>query len=153
MGRPDVKAGGRYYLDANTVIAIVEGVDDLHPAQRTFLRSIDEGAVLAVSSEMTLSECLVRPFRERDGAAIAIMLDFLNGRRTLPLVPLSRDVMIMAAKIRAETTAKLPDAIHLACALDAGCTVFISADKRLPMIGDLRRASFDDVGPFEEPSP
>lgn len=148
-----MRARDRYYLDANTVIAIVEGVDELGPAQRTFLKSVDDGAVPAVSSEMTLAECLVRPFRERDGAAIATMLDFLDGRPTLPLVPLSRDVMIMAARIRAETAVKLPDAIHLACAIDAGCTVFVSADKRLQMIGDLRRASFDDLGPFEDGTP
>nr|WP_256477806.1 PIN domain-containing protein [Aurantimonas marianensis] len=145
MGRQGVTAEERYYLDANTVIAIVECGQTLNAAQHSFLASVDAGRVFATSSEMALSECLVKPFRDLDTAAISTLLDFLNGRRTLPLVPLSRGVMIKAAQVRAATDAKLPDAIHIACAIDAECTVFLSSDRRVRMPGIMRRIAFDDL--------
>ncbi|MEF2550943.1 type II toxin-antitoxin system VapC family toxin [Aurantimonas sp. A2-1-M11] len=137
----------RYYLDANTVIAIVEGGYTLNAAQRSFLENVDAGRVFAASSEIALAECLVKPFRILDATAISSILEFLNGRRTLPLVPLSRGVMIKAAQVRAVTDAKMPDAIHIACAADAECTVFLSSDKRLRVPAPMRRIGFDELVP------
>ena len=145
MGRQRVTVAERYYLDANTVIAIVESGHSLNAAQHSFLENVDAGRVFATSSEIALAECLVKPFRDLDAAAISSLLDFLNGRRTLPLVPLSRGVMIKAAQVRAATDAKLPDAIHIACAVDAECTVFLSSDKRLRTPNPMRRLAFDDL--------
>ena len=135
----------RFYLDANTVIAIVERNFALTPSQRTFLEGIDEGKIMAMSSDISLGECLVRPIRSGDSNAIASILDFLDDRPNLPLVGMSRDVMIKAAEIRALTSAKLPDAIQVACASLAGCTVFVSADKRLRLPKSMQRVAFDDL--------
>jgi predicted nucleic acid-binding protein len=135
----------RFYLDANTVIAIVERNSAFTTSQRHFLEGIDEGRINAVSSDIAMSECLVRPIRDANRNAIQSFLEFFDDRPTLPLIGMSRDVMIKAAELRALTLAKLPDAIHIACALLAGCTVFLSADQRLHLPKTMRRVAFDDL--------
>jgi predicted nucleic acid-binding protein len=136
---------GRLYLDTNTIISMVEFHGSLTAGQKAFVEAMDAGALEAVSSEIALSECLVMPLRERDGAALEAILTFLDGRSILPLVTADRGVMIEAAKIRAARSMKLPDAIHLACASFAECTIVVSADRRLTPPAPMHRISFDEI--------
>ena len=145
--------GGRFYLDSNTIISMVEFHAVLTDGQRAFVEAMDAGHLAAFSSEIALSECLVMPFRKRSGAAVEAMLHLLDGRRSLPLVAANRAVMIEAARIRAFRSMKLPDAIHLACASYAGCTVFVSADKRLEPPAPMHRIAFDDIDCLNEGPP
>ena len=45
--------------------------------------------------------------------------------------PITRDVLIEAAAIRATTRMKLPDAIHVATAVTCGCSALLTNDERL----------------------
>lgn len=135
----------RFYLDANTIIAIIERNRPFTPSQRAFMSGIDAGRVVAMSSDIALAECLVGPLRNGDRDAVESILEFFDDRPTFPVMTMSRSVMIKAAEIRALTLAKLPDALHIACAFIAGCTVVVSADKRLRMPRTMRRIAFDDL--------
>lgn len=99
-----------------------------------------------VSSELTLAECLVKPLRLRDAHLAEDYSDFLNGRDQLPILPFTRTSFVRSAEIRALTGAKLPDAMHIACAELAGCAIFLSADTGLRLPAGLRRVSWDDIG-------
>ena len=136
----------RYYLDSNTVIAMIETSRALSAGQSAFIEGIDAGTIEAVSSEIALAECLVRPFREGDAKAAGALLEFLDDRPTLPLIRANRDAMVAAARHRAFSSMKLPDAIHVACADLAGCTVFVSADQRIRLPDTMRRVSIEEIG-------
>ena len=49
----------------------------------------------------------------------------------LAMVPVSRTILIDAARLRANSGLRLPDAIHVATAVAAGCPIFLSNDRRL----------------------
>lgn len=136
----------RYYFDANTVIAILESRAMPTRAQRDLLGALETGALEAVSSDLTLSECLVKPIRENNRLLIDAILTFLDGRGALPLVPLDRTIMIRSAELRAAFGMTLPDAIHVASARAAGCTVMLSADTAMRLPPGMRRESWDDIG-------
>jgi len=51
------------FLDTAPVIYYVEGHPDYLPIVETFFERIDEGLLTAVTSPITLSECLVLPYR------------------------------------------------------------------------------------------
>lgn len=124
----------RYYLDTNVVISVVEAVRRLAETQTRFITGIDGSTVEALTSELTLAECLVKPFADKNAAAVEAYLLFLNGRRILPVLPINRHILTVAARLRTELRVKLPDAIHIATAESAKCSVFLTNDRgiRLP---------------------
>jgi predicted nucleic acid-binding protein len=135
----------KIYLDANSVIAIVERSIPFSSGQIALLGGIDSGAIMCVSSELTLAECLVQPLRDKDLAKARDFADFLDDRPELPLVPFTRAVFLAAAELRAITRMKLPDALHVACATTAGCNLFLSADTGIRLPASLRRVAFEDL--------
>ena len=44
----------------------------------------------------------------------------------------------MAAQLRAMEGLKTPDALQVAAALQAGCTAFVTNDRKIPSVGGLR---------------
>jgi predicted nucleic acid-binding protein len=91
-----------------------------------------------ITSALTLLEVLVVPYR----AGLRTLADryeaLLTRGRGIRLVDLTRDQLRAAAQLRAATGAKTPDALQLAAALTAGCTAFLTSDRRLPSISGLR---------------
>ncbi len=53
-------------------------------------------------------------------------------------MPLERPPLRAAARLRAATSVKTPDAIQLAAALLTGCTALVTHDRALPSLPGLR---------------
>jgi len=70
------------------------------------------------------------PLRNEDHALLADY-DRFFGADGVELIEVSRDVIDLAASLRAQFSFKTPDAIHLATALHAGANVFLTADAAL----------------------
>lgn len=135
----------RYYLDANTVITILERNIPFSESQKAFLAGIDAGETNCASSELTLAECLVKPLRDSEIARMDAVLAFLDDRKELPLLKFDRAGFIRAAHVRAEAGLKMPDAMHVAIAEMGGCTMIVSADRNLRLPSPMRRVAFDDL--------
>ncbi|WP_127088750.1 type II toxin-antitoxin system VapC family toxin [Aquabacter cavernae] len=123
------------YFDANALIQAVEKSDREAHAFADIIQGASRQGLKCVSSELSLAELLVVPLRNADLPLIAAFSNLLSGTGDAQFftVPVSRDVLLQAARIRAEggQGLKLPDAIHLATAELSGCTHIISGDKRL----------------------
>ncbi len=120
----------RLYLDASTVIFLIEGGPPLREKVRARLRrSVDAGDEL-VASDLTRFECRIRPLRSRDYAALDAYAAFFTGAEVV-VEPVSRSAWDLAAKVRAEHGLKTPDAIHVACALSLDCELLLTGDERL----------------------
>jgi predicted nucleic acid-binding protein len=128
VGRVSDELGVRVYLDANVVIYAVEGFADVAAQTQALLLALDASEIVAVTSELTLAEVLVKPLRDQNQAGVAAYQAFLTPTPVLQLVPVSRDVLEEAARLRATTNLRLPDAIHLATARLAGCDSFLTND-------------------------
>ena len=127
----------RYYLDTNVVISVVEAAGRLAETQTRFIAGIDDASIAAVTSELTLAECLVQPFADKNAAAVEAYLLFLNGRRNLPVVPINRHILTVAARLRTELGVKLPDAIHIATAEAAECDCLLTKDRGIRLPGRM----------------
>lgn len=49
----------------------------------------------------------------------------------LYVVPMSRTVLVEAARLRVSVGLRLPDEIHVATATAAGCALFLTKDRRI----------------------
>jgi predicted nucleic acid-binding protein len=61
----------------------------------------------------------------------------LRSSSTLQVVPITREVLVTAARLRAEQGLKLPDAIHAATAQLTNCQQFLTNDTRFKNLPGL----------------
>lgn len=136
---------GRVYLDTNIFIYALEGYPAFRPALTTLFESLDRRELTAVTSELTLAEALVKPLLDRHAERQAAYLQLLQPTVSLQVVPVSREVLIAAARLRAVATLKLPDAIHVATAQLTGCAYFLTNDARVPTLPGLTIRQLSDL--------
>jgi predicted nucleic acid-binding protein len=125
----------RIYLDTNILIELAE----IKGEQQSLLYEIADmrtadGKPFVCTSELTLAELLVRPYRQQNDELIELYNGWImQGSDWLEVGPVTRDVLWHAALVRQYyPNVKLPDAIHLATAILFGCSHFLTGDKRIP---------------------
>lgn len=129
MGLIDALGGRRVYLDANVFVYAVEEAAPFADALRLLFDAVRRGAVRAITSELTLAETLVVPIREGDRDRQRAFARAIRQRGGLAVMPVTRAVLVEAARLRAALPAlKLPDAIHAATARLSGCGVLLTND-------------------------
>lgn len=128
MGRVSAELGQKVYLDTNIIIYAVEGFADLANQIRALLTAMDAAEIVALTSELTVAEVLVKPFKDGNQSAQQAYRTFLTPTPALQLVSVSRTILEEAARLSATTPLRLPDAIHLATANLNGCDSFLTND-------------------------
>lgn len=121
----------KVYFDTNCIIYLLERSptwEALVIARLAKLRaSADELAV----GELSRAECLIGPFRCGDTGLEARYRAFFADPDVISL-PVTVAVLERAARLRAKYhQIKLPDALHLATAIEHGCGFFVTADRQL----------------------
>jgi predicted nucleic acid-binding protein len=137
MGLLDLIKGDRVYLDANIWIYASEGVSDYSQSLSALFEAVDAGLLKLVTSELSLAEILVRPIKEGNVLEQETYTEAITSTDGSTSIPINREILIRAAGIRANTKLKLPDAIHAATAINAGCTTFLTNDKQFRTVQDL----------------
>lgn len=135
----------RLFLDTAPVIYYIEKHPVYFPVLSPIFDQIDRGTLMAVTSPITLSECLVLPYRLR---SIQLQRDFteliVRGKHTM-FVWLDEDCGQRAAEIRARYNLTLLDAFQIAAALSAGCEALLTNDRALTRVTDLRILMLEDI--------
>ena len=83
-------------------------------------------------------EVLVVPYRAGNRSLAQRYEALLTRGRGIRLIDLSYDQLRAAAQLRGATGVKTPDALQLIAAISAGCSTFLTNDRRLPAIPGLR---------------
>jgi predicted nucleic acid-binding protein len=133
-----LKTVQRLFLDTAPLIYYVEE----HPRYITgvdiIFASLDAGDFEAITSPVTLAECLIIPYRDSDVRLQQAFLDLVfNGVHT-HFVEIDREIGALAAQLRACYNLGLPDAFQCAVALHSGCDAFLTNDISLKRVTELR---------------
>lgn len=127
----------RVYPDTNIFVEAFERLDRQSPIWQV-LNAIEAGELNASTSEITFAELLPKLIIDGEADLIALYERLFSEGRIFDAVPITREVLIEAASIRAlRLSVRLPDAIHLATAVHAGCSVILSNDQRLGSFGQV----------------
>ncbi len=118
------------YLDSCLVIYLVQQ----HPV---WFARVDQAIAAAASTQFAISplvvgECLVLPFKTHD---LPLQRNFEGVFGRFIRLGMPEEVYVNAARLRALSSLKLPDALHLACAQHHACSALWTADGRLSAAG------------------
>lgn len=143
MGALVLPSAGSIYVDANCVIYSIERIEPYRALLESLWVSSEPRAI--ISSELTLLEVLVKPFKTGDAQLESLFRGLLLESSDVTLLPITQAVLERAALLRATTTLKTPDAIHAATALEHGCALFLTNDPAFRRAAGLPVTVLSDV--------
>ena len=144
MGALTLPASGLVYIDTMTLIYTVERYSAYLPLLEPLWRTAQTGSIEIVSSELTLMEALVGPLKSGNTILENTFEQALLGTN-MRLLPITQVILREAARLRATSKLRTPDALHAATALQAGCVLFISNDAGFRGVASLPLVILDDL--------
>jgi predicted nucleic acid-binding protein len=144
MGSLTLPSSGRVYVDSMTLIYTVEQFAQYWPLLQPLWAAAAAGSIEVISSELIITEVLVAPLRSGN-RTIEAAFDQALQSPTLHLHPITQTVLREAARVRAVTRLRTPDALHAATALLAGCVLFVTNDKGFRGVPGLPVVILDDL--------
>ncbi len=133
----------RIGLDTNIIIYYIEEHPIFLEKVEPLIDRIIDGKAIGITSYVTLLELLVKPIRNE-------RFDFVEQYKTilltqLEMVALDEIVSLKAAEMRAKYGIKIPDAIQLASVISKNGDVFITNDRRLDAIEEIKILAVSDL--------
>ena len=126
----------RIYCDSVILIYYFEGTPVFKTRATAQLAAMWVAGDILVASNLVRLECRMQPLRLGNAVQLA-EYDNLFVQPNVELVPITTAVFDRATLIRARHNLKLADALHLAAAVQAGCTSFLTNDHRLAGFPDI----------------
>ena len=144
MGTLTLPDAGPIYLDANGFIYSVERIEPYCSLLEPMWRQAQAGQFEILSSELVLLETLIKPLRQGDTILESLFRSLLNALE-VRLIPATAPIWEHAARLRATTGLKTPDALHAATAFATGSKLFLTNDPDYRRVPDLPLTILDDV--------
>ncbi|RLF47094.1 MAG: PIN domain nuclease [Thermoplasmata archaeon] len=132
-------------LDTAPIIYFVEENEKYIGILTQFFNHLAKGAFNAVTSSLTVLEILVWPYSKRHYSLAEKYKEILVGSKHLVVMPVSIDISVEAAKLRAKYKIRTPDAIQIATAIHCGADMFLTNDLKLKKVKDIDIVVLDDL--------
>ena len=119
-------------LDANCVIYLIEKNPVWGPKVVARVAAATGAGDTVTVCDLARSECLIGPLKNGNAAVLAEYQRFFSSA-AVRMLPLTAAVCERAAEVRVASLMKikLPDALHLASAIEHGCGLFLTNDAQL----------------------
>jgi predicted nucleic acid-binding protein len=135
----------RLGCDTAPIIYFVEA----HPQYDSLITSVFQhvanGTVTAVTSVIALSEVLIQPLRQANAVLQQEYRDLLLHSANFQTLAISAEIAERGAELRARHNLRTPDALQVATSLVAGCEAFLTNDRGLQRVTELRVLVLDDL--------
>lgn len=129
---------GPVAVDTAAFIYWIEDHPTMAPIVAPIFHGADRGDFTICTSALTLLEVLVVPYRVGNLELAAAYEDLFGNAGGVDMVPIDSDVLREAARIRASSRVRTPDAIQLATAVVRGCSSFVTCDRGFPSLPTMR---------------
>jgi predicted nucleic acid-binding protein len=141
----DLRGVTRLGLDTAPLIYLIEAHPTYRLLVREVVRRIAAGRMDGVTSVVTLGEVLVQPFANADVRLQQRYRDYLLDSVGFMMLPVDAAPAERAVELRSRYRMRLPDALQIAVAIDQRCEAFLTNDRRLAQVTDLRVLVHDDL--------
>jgi predicted nucleic acid-binding protein len=127
----------RLFLDSAPVIYYIEGDQRYLAHVDIVFNALDEDSISAVTSPITLSECLIVPLRNAQETAYNEFVDLIMNVPNVYFQVINETVALKAADLRARYNITLTDALQLATAVITECDGFLTNDVVLKRVKEI----------------
>lgn len=130
-----LRPGDLVVVDTAPLIYILEDHPHFAPLFEGLFEAADRGDVQIALSTISMAELLVGPFKEgRD----ALAKRYEKALGSFDLVAVSPEIAVTAARLRASTGLRLPDALMAATALEIGAVALVTHDRDFSKLSGLK---------------
>ncbi len=98
---------------------------------KPIFKEIEKGNIQAITTNITLLEVLVQPYRFGDEKLAQRYRDILLNSEGLTTLTITHEITENAAKLRAKYLIRTPDAIQIATAVITNADAFLTNDEAL----------------------
>ena len=144
MGPLILPTAGLVYIDANGLIYSVERIEPYRTLLQPMWQQAQDGILSVVSSPVLVTEVLVKPI-QLGNTEIETQYREMFASNAVKLLDAPIGAFEDAARLRAETGLKIPDALHAATALRANCALFVTNDTDFRRVPELPTVVLDDL--------
>lgn len=135
----------RLYIETAPRIYYVEEHPTYIATMDTIIEAVNVRPIAAVSSVITLTEVLLQPIKAGKTIVAQQYRDILLDSGQFELLPITAQIAERAADLRARYNLRTPDALHVATALDAGCDAFLTNDRGIKRVTEIRVLVLDEL--------
>jgi len=135
----------RLFLDTAPMIYYVEENPRYVALVETMFARLDAGDFQAVTSPVTLAECLIVPYRNSNAELQQAFIDLITNGNHTSFITIDEFVGAQAAQLRARYNLGLADALQFAVALEAACDTFLTNDISLKRVTELKVIVLDEI--------
>jgi len=136
--------GKRVALDTMIFIYPFEEHPLYLPLLKPFFGEVEKGNILAFTSTLSLTECLVQPFRAKALELAARYKTLFYHFPHLSVIAVDTEIAERAAWLRSQYRLRTPDAIQIATGIASACQVFLTNDERLPQVEEIQIRVLND---------
>lgn len=134
----------KLFLDTAPVIYFVEANPNYLQVVESIFEKIEDG-LAAITSPVTLAECLVIPYRLGLTQLQQDFTDLIVNTDNISFTSIDDVIAKSAADIRARSNLSLPDALQISVAIRSGCDAFLTNDVKLKRLTELQVVAIDEL--------
>jgi predicted nucleic acid-binding protein len=131
----DLRSGDLVVVDSAPLIYLLDDHPEFAPAFEGLFELHAQGVVQVAISAIVVAEVLAGPFRHGQDVLAKRYEKALGG---FDVVPVTQEIAITAARLRAASGLRLPDALQAATALEAGAVALVTHDRDFSRLAGLR---------------
>lgn len=133
------------FLDTAPVIYYVERPAPFFALSRVVFRHINSGLLPAITSPITLAECLLYPHKQGNRKIRRQFLQLIVSGVNVQFVPTNAEIADRSAELRGRYNLGFGDSLQVATAIYAGCDGLLTNDKGLRRVEEVRVLVLEDL--------
>lgn len=130
-----LRDGDTVVVDSAPLIYLLDDHPDFAPLFEGLFELHERGEVNIAISTVAIAEVLAGPFKHGEDV---LAKRYENALSNFDVVPVSQDIAVAAARLRASTGLRLPDALQAATALEVDAVALVTHDRDFARLHGLR---------------
>jgi len=145
LSKTEISRLKRIGFDTSLFIYFIEKNQTYIDVLREIFSELDKGKFKGYGSVITLTEVLIYPLKLGKNDLVDKYLNILQHSRNFEIISIDPNIAIISAKLRSAYTLRTPDAMQIASMISVNCQAFITNDKRLKTVNEIKVITLDDL--------